>query len=828
MTVSPIRAAFEYDIFQRVDPSEFRVSQRNGAWPVAEAEIVCIDAASDNELVTNAIDWINDYVMQSTGRKIAVRTEPTGLPALYVGFGDAAKRKFESLSSEFSVKTDPGPQGFIVRQVGMNGKKALFCWSPTALGCRYGLIEFLRSLKTVDGQLVSEIENVVDAPDFPVRIHYVNFAEHLQNAYNVNVLFESEINRWTLTDWERYIDMISAYRYNIFEFWLAPTLMGTSAEARDSVFHRNFVETINHVISYAKRRGVSVHPLVTVNTLGGEWLFACPNDPKEKQLILDAWEFWTKSIRNYDSFCVFPGDPGGCTRNGCTKETYIDLALELSRMIQRNNPGAVAEVGTWGEPFSGWGIPLWASDRELAERSMEYLLKKLPEFPEKTFCSINRGFNPDSHPEQIGHGGGDGRPYARRASELVPVLTWDYSVSEGEGTVSPRCRIRRMIEIRKDERALGCYSGGICYTMAPQVQCLSAFCSAETWWNPDRPAEEILSDFGRWTFGDGCGEIGRLLEEFEVIPDWGYYAPFPYSAQRLHDAMIRLNGLMKKVDTKKSPRLPIAIPLERYCGTLVFFTELFRGLADVSLGVDALDAAFRKTSFAKDSPSPVSLSFIQDILATHEEFDGRNQLQSAAVKLLKLDIESLKQRYWNEVYGIYDHIVAPVDPRAEGATSALFNRFNVSLAVQRKPCVLEEPLRATGKPYLLFPLGGASIRGWTMTGWDVQGDNGEVWSACMREGVLKTDSFKDEGFRWLVLRIADGKAGEKKLIWINGQKIGEFVRTGPPDAREWFVTRSYPIPEGLLKDGALEIKFTEPGVGIAGVALSREEIQPTP
>ncbi|MDR3199132.1 MAG: hypothetical protein LBU34_14790, partial [Planctomycetaceae bacterium] len=39
--------------------------------------------------------------------------------------------------------------------------------------------------------------------DFPVRIHYVNFAEHLQNAYNVNVLFESEINRWNLTDWEQ-------------------------------------------------------------------------------------------------------------------------------------------------------------------------------------------------------------------------------------------------------------------------------------------------------------------------------------------------------------------------------------------------------------------------------------------------------------------------------------------------------------------------------------------------------------------------------------------------------------------------------------------------
>ncbi|MDR3196409.1 MAG: hypothetical protein LBU34_00950, partial [Planctomycetaceae bacterium] len=664
--------------------------------------------------------------------------------------------------------------------------------------------------------------------DFPVRIHYVNFAEHLQNAYNVNVLFESEINRWNLTDWEQYIDMISFYRYNIFEFWLVPTLLGTNDEMRNSPFHQEFVKTINHVIDYARRRGVAVHPLITVNTLGGEWLCACPNDPKEKKQILDAWEFWTKSIHGMDSICIFPGDPGGCIKNGCTKETFVDLALELSGIIRKNSPQTLIEVGTWGEPFSGWGVPIWTADQERTRdqdhtcHSMEYLLEKLPQFPKGTFTSINTGFSPDSDPNMVG---GDGRPYAKQASKSVPVLTWDYSVTEGEATVFPHCRLRRMITARQNELELGCYSGGICYTMAPQIQCLSAFCSAETWWNPHRTAEEILNDYGQWTFGEGNQEIGILLEEFEVIPDWGYYAPFPYNATRLYQNMNRLKLLLEKVDTAQKPRLPVAANMKRYTDSLIFFAELFRDFAEVARSVETLGDIVQKTPFAAEIQNPISLATVQDILATKKEFEGRNALQSASEKLENLHADNLKQRYWKEVYVIYDHIVAPVDPRTGAAMSGLLNRFHTSLAIPRKPSVLEKPLQSTGKPFILFPLVGAAIPGWTMSGWDVLGeDNGESWSVSTTEGTLSCNSFKNEGYKWLILRIADAKAGEKKNIWINGQKIGEFVRTGQTDAIE-FVTRCFPIPDGLLKGESIEIKFTEPGIGIAGVALSVEPLK---
>ncbi len=85
-----------------------------------------------------------------------------------------------------------------------------------------------------------------------MRICYVNFAEHLQNAFNPNVLFDVPVNRWSRADRERFIDMVSAFRYNIFEFWLVPTLFSPEA-LKGGKIQREFAETINHVVAYGKR-----------------------------------------------------------------------------------------------------------------------------------------------------------------------------------------------------------------------------------------------------------------------------------------------------------------------------------------------------------------------------------------------------------------------------------------------------------------------------------------------------------------------------------------------------------------------------------------------
>ena len=81
----------------------------------------------------------------------------------------------------------------------------------------------------------------------------------------------------------------------------------------------------------------------------------------------------------------------------------------------------------------------------------------------------------------------------------------------------------------------------------------------------------------------------------------------------------------------------------------------------------------------------------------------------------------------------------------------------------------------------------------------------------------------------LVVRLTEGPAGGRKAIAVNGKTVAQFVRSGPPVAekKEWWVTRCYPIPKGLLTNGKLEICFTEPGVAIAEVALSAERTADT-
>ncbi len=56
------------------------------------------------------------------------------------------------------------------------------------------------------------------------RICYVNFAGHLQNAYNPNVLYHGLPNRWSDGDWRGFIDMVVGFGFTAFEFWLVPHL----------------------------------------------------------------------------------------------------------------------------------------------------------------------------------------------------------------------------------------------------------------------------------------------------------------------------------------------------------------------------------------------------------------------------------------------------------------------------------------------------------------------------------------------------------------------------------------------------------------------------
>ncbi|MBR4753493.1 MAG: hypothetical protein IK077_17240, partial [Thermoguttaceae bacterium] len=565
-----------------------------------ETGVILLGEAVDSELVVGACDWIDRFINEVVKRslpRVSTRDQKRGL---YFAFGeDGARRLREASGVSFDV--DPGAQGFVIRR--LDGDAGFVCWSPTALGLRYAVIELIRSLRISNGVVSCPLVEVVDAPTFDYRIYYVNFASHLQNAYNVNAVYDVDYYRWNLDDWKKLLDNVSALRYNYFEFWLVPELMSPEA-LTDGELQTLFADTMREVVDYAKSVGVTVHPIVAVNTIGRGWHYHCPNVPEEKAEILALWKHWVKALPNVDSWGIFPGDPGGCTQNGCTKRTFVDLALEVAALVKDVNPNAKIEVGTWGDPMAGWGTPLWTGDVEIGKDAMRYFIEKLPEFPNDTFVSINIGFSPDCRPDQVGFwrpGDGDGRPFAKEAAKVVPVLTWDYSVTEGEDTVYPHCRVRRQLTARHNELETGCYSGGIAYTMAPRLQLLNQFAASEIWWNPNQTAEEILDRFGEFEFGEGGAIIGRLIEEFECVPGWGYEpAPFQYSPERLFNAMTKLLAELE-VDNVGSvdSKLPFALTSAEYKSNLQFFGRLFRDLADASISLGKLRTLLRESGDAR-------------------------------------------------------------------------------------------------------------------------------------------------------------------------------------------------------------------------------------
>ncbi len=135
-----------------------------------------------------------------------------------------------------------------------------------------------------------------------------------------------------------------------------------------------------------------------------------------------------------------------------------------------------------------------------------------------------------------------------------------------------------------------------------------------------------------------------------------------------------------------------------YRESLLFYASLFEKLATVAVGVETMTAVAKESGkLPRAAQGPVSLDDVEQLLSASEEFPQKARLRELADGVRRLDARQLTKAYWDRVYGIYDVIPHPVDPRAQGATSTLFHRFHCELAVAPVPTPLEQTLRATGQ-----------------------------------------------------------------------------------------------------------------------------------
>ncbi len=461
--------------------------------------------------------------------------------------------------------------------------------------------------------------------------YYNNFASHLLNAFNPNMLYPDLPHRWTDEQWYRCIDMVASFGFSAFEFWLEPRLF-----CRDGLAERYgkvFTDQILRVTDYAHDCGLEVLMLCSLATVGSRWRTLCPAEEWEELVYL--WREWLARLGTIDVVALFPGDPGACSLNGCTAETYIDRALEIAAIADAQPKPLEVELNTWGPPFFGWGIiegpdgwtgdfhpeyqhTAWRFDGDRANRAMEHLVSKLEEFPARTSVAINLGFNPDGNPG----GEDDARRWAREIASRRAVYSWDFSLTEGENAVTPHWRFERLFSRRREERDVGAYSGGICFTMTPLLNQLSLFESARSFSEPDADPNRIATEFFTALFGSDGASIPDLYRWFEIVDDWGYYSGNRPPRERIHDRMARLSEILESVNATDPAGFRFFPEPETYRCELLFYAELYRDLS---------------------AASP--------------------------------DYGALERRFWNRVYSIYDALPEHVDPRPVGATKRFIARF---------------------------------------------------------------------------------------------------------------------------------------------------------
>ena len=367
-------------------------------------------------------------------------------------------------------------------------------------------------------------------PAFIHRACYVNHGEHLLNAWNANLIYPEAGYQWGVKEWRKFLHMLKAFGYTNFQYWLMPTMFDLPSLKGGRTYER-YAETMREVANLARAEGLEIQCLCSINVWGPKWFYACPSIPEERSNLLKLWRHWMRELSGLDAVTLFPGDLGGCNVNGCTHETAIDLDLEIAGIVKEESLDTRIEIGTWGNPFCGWGgdsvvVPGWnrsaidlmrsgfygftnrdfhgMPDRAVA--AFDYLAKRLPQFPPDTIVAINPSLN----------AGGDGAVYARRIAERRPVSTWDYYVSEGEGSVSPHWNLARIAHARRTERSAAPYIGGICYTMSPMLNLQTLYAGAQTYIDPQADPTELSTRFCASVFGAEHEPLGELMKLFGV------------------------------------------------------------------------------------------------------------------------------------------------------------------------------------------------------------------------------------------------------------------------------------------------------------------------
>ena len=265
-------------------------------------------------------------------------------------------------AGRFQIDPRVGEQGYVIRRVRDPQRgDMLMCWSPAELGCRYGLIEILRSLagRWQDG----------DRAIWAAWSSGRSFRCGSVTSTSPSICRTRSIptccstcrsNRWSdarMGAVHRHDLGVPLQRVRVLARADAVLAEDALQGGKIPTRVRRDDESGDRLRQVARRRrasdpGGEHDRRVLVLRLPQGSRRSCPDRGLVGPLVQVAARATVPSAS-------FPAIRAAATATAARAETFVDLCLELSQVVRRNQPGTwPIEVGTWGEPMGGWGVPL--------------------------------------------------------------------------------------------------------------------------------------------------------------------------------------------------------------------------------------------------------------------------------------------------------------------------------------------------------------------------------------------------------------------------------------------------------------------------------------
>lgn len=667
---------------------------------------IAVSDPQDRILSTAAGDLAR-YFQSRWGSKPSI-APPTGSAAgdliVLASLQSAGKlpKPFRAVAAQ---NRDLKPQAFVIQRIALAGDRtALFCLGGSSIGARYASVEILRRMSYDRRHAYVEISSVRDEPYFSWRAVYINDSAHQANNYDPNLIYPVATNRWPMSKWERYIDQMAFFRYNVLEIWLVPEMFTPKALKGGGVY--DYVrDTINAVARYARLRGIEVEVLngINVSVNRGTLLqtltpvyknmpvyrYLSPNKPKQKVLMFALWSHWSKALSDVNLWALFPGDPGGCSEQGCGPDTYVTLSKEISKIIQRNNPHAKIDLCTW--QFFGWG-PSWPAefrkDTARIDRGYRYLSTKIDSFPPNTVFSINLN---DFTSEPPVHGaagrGGNTIQYIEDVHHQGHMVhTWTYFVTGGEGWLNHHDKVIAILQQRSIEAKYP-IAGGICYTMTPTLNLLNQYACAEAFWNPHVTPKKVMRSFTDGVFGNSEQNLIDIFPNLDIGPIVGYtFAKAPAwnpDFSKIHFEMEQDLGILESIPFDRPTRFDLVIPAHEYMSELVYFANFYKQMSSLGESVSEARRLVRQLPQFRNLPSEkINMKTAKQALA-EETGPSKQRLREALDQIQALDMPAMKKAYRTKHYEIFLGYPTPFTHELPILVDGLFNAFGATFLDDR-------------------------------------------------------------------------------------------------------------------------------------------------